>query len=293
MKFLISIIIFIFSINLHAQDLTGTWEGSGNMGTEYVRIILVKSGDSYVGYTYDVGHGHCKTNFLGSFNTANQRLKGKSMGFIEKSGMHTQSAYNLKYTASGNHHYLNGNWWPKSAAVKILSLGIPGAVNLRRTSLNTDTTVFMLKYLNKLPVDSLDGTDYIPVIQVGKQDSIKASIVAVKQSRLADTIQTVTVPAETIKIKLYDNGVEDGDSVSVLYNEMPVVMNKVVSVKAIELELQLNKEALHHTITLVAHNLGAIPPNTSTVVIEAGSQIYRIFASADYTRNAVIIIKRE
>ena len=45
-------------------------------------------------------------------------------------------------------------------------------------------------------------------------------------------------------------------------------------------------------LTLVAENLGSIPPNTGLLIIQDGSQRYQIRFSADMQTNASVIIKK-
>jgi hypothetical protein len=42
---------------------------------------------------------------------------------------------------------------------------------------------------------------------------------------------------------------------------------------------------------MVAENLGSIPPNTSVMVITAGSQRYEVFISSNEQRNAKVVVK--
>jgi hypothetical protein len=291
MKISIIFNLMLLAHCLSAQDLTGTWEGSGTMGTKYVKLVIIKTGANYSGYTYDEGMGYCKANFLGTFDSSSKKLKGKGMGFIEIKGLHIQSVYNLNYFFTNGTHFLRGNAWPKSVATKILNFGMPITITLSKTSDKTDTTDFIRQQLAKIKMQPDESNTDSVLNAISALDQIGETILAVKQSREADTLQTIVISEKKIKIKLFDNGVTDGDSVSVLYNDVPVVINMAVSAKALEFELTLNDKIKYHTITLVAHNLGSIPPNTATVLIEAGGKNYRINASSDYKKNAVIVIK--
>ena len=91
-------LLFAYTLAANAQNLSGTWVGGG--GGTSVRIVLVKSGIEYVGYTYDKdAMGFCHTNFTAAFDSANKKFKGRSTGFIDHSFMHAQTNYNLRYTA--------------------------------------------------------------------------------------------------------------------------------------------------------------------------------------------------
>ena len=80
------LLVLLFPLNIYCQDLTGTWIGREG-GASYLKLVVVQIKDSCFGYTYDEGPGFCKANFAGKFDRANQKLKGKGVGFIEKSAV--------------------------------------------------------------------------------------------------------------------------------------------------------------------------------------------------------------
>jgi hypothetical protein len=45
----------------------------------------------------------------------------------------------------------------------------------------------------------------------------------------------------------------------------------------------------HHELIMVAENLGSIPPNTSLMVITAGTKRYQVFISSNEQKNAKVI----
>lgn len=289
MKFYFFIATLFFFGKLSAQDLTGTWEGKGSMGVPYVKMVIVKVGDSYIGYSYDEGGGgYCKANFLGQFDEQSQKLKGKGQGMIEKRGPHGQAQFSLKYSSSGGVHYLRGNVTPKTAVAKVLSMGIPQSVDLKRTSRTFDTTAYMRTYLSEPEKTIIEIRDDTVANTVSEEEK---EIITSKQERRADTISTIQTSAKKLKIKIIDNGVVDNDSVSVLFDDQLVATKIKVMAVAFVVEIELDDIKKMHTITLVAHNLGSIPPNTALLLIMAGDKEYKLSASSDFTKNAVIVIK--
>lgn len=294
MKFSFIIFLFSFSLNAYTQDLTGTWTGYGGMGADIEQLVVIKAGNEYIGYTFDNDRngGYCRANFRGSFDSSGQRLKGKGVSFIERSFSHVLCIYNLKYSFENGVHYLRGNAWPKSMATRVLSFGLPVAVTLTRKSTQTDTTEFVKKYLAERKITPVKQEPAVLPEATDTATAIIETILTAKETRTADTLEVITTPEQKIKIKIFDNGVVDGDSVSIFYNDNPLVINKIVSDKPAVYEIALDLKAASHSITLVANNLGRIPPNTATLIIEAGDKNYRIDASSDFKKNAVIIINR-
>ncbi len=103
----------------------------------------------------------------------------------------------------------------------------------------------------------------------------------------------ITVTENKINLKMYDNGVVDGDTITVYYNGKLIVNKQKLSEKPIDINLTLDENAISHEITLFAENLGGIPPNTALIVVTAGKKRYELRSSADLTKNAVLIFKYE
>lgn len=99
----------------------------------------------------------------------------------------------------------------------------------------------------------------------------------------------ITVGVKTINLKVYDNAIIDGDTVSIYYNGKLLVNKKLLTVNAINIDLELDENQTRHEIILFAENLGSIPPNTALIVITAGEKRYELFASASLEENAVLV----
>ncbi len=294
MKIYQTFFLLLLAFPLRSQDLSGTWEGTGGSGAPYLRLVIIKTTDGYVGYTYDVDRsGYCKADFEGRFDAPSNKLKGKGTGFIERTFNHILCNYNLTYSKSGGVHYLDGITTPKSVTAKIFTLGMPtGNVHLTRVSTSIDTTELMLKEIVKTqPLADVKPAEIIaapPAPALTPEDSV----LALRNTRSDDTLSVIAVTNNNILLKIFDNGITDGDSISILYNNKLLVARIGVSGKIMEIPVELDVNNISHTITLVAHNLGTIPPNTATIIIETGEKKYTLAASTDFRKNATIIIKR-
>ncbi|RYY91762.1 MAG: hypothetical protein EOO11_22245 [Chitinophagaceae bacterium] len=94
-----------------------------------------------------------------------------------------------------------------------------------------------------------------------------------------------------IRVRVFDNGLPDGDTVSILHNNEVVASRILVAVKSFEFTVAVSEGDPLHEITLIAHNVGSIPPNTASIIVEAGDERHRLTASTDLKRNAVIRIR--
>ena len=109
-------------------------------------------------------------------------------------------------------------------------------------------------------------------------------------SRENPVVKTIVTEATTMLIELYDNGQVDGDTVSIYHNNKLVVSHAGLSEKPVTLRIKVDSENPHHELTMVADNLGSIPPNTSLMVITAGKKRYEVFISSSEQKNARLLI---
>ena len=95
-------------------------------------------------------------------------------------------------------------------------------------------------------------------------------------------------------LTLYDNGVVDGDTVSVLLNGKVIMPMEGLSTKAINKTIYLTPQMGDSLVLIMyAENLGSIPPNTGLLVVHDGEDTYYISFSGDLKKNAAIILKRK
>ncbi|HEY0434693.1 MAG TPA: hypothetical protein VGC95_12535 [Chitinophagaceae bacterium] len=126
-----------------------------------------------------------------------------------------------------------------------------------------------------------------------------AAIVSAKElptiveSRKTETIETLTFSADSLVLSLYDNGIVDGDTVSVFLNGEPVIARQMLKASATKKTIYLSPAADSVQLVLFAENLGTIPPNTGLLTIRDGDQVYQVRFSADLQKNASVILRRK
>jgi hypothetical protein len=62
-----------------------------------------------------------------------------------------------------------------------------------------------------------------------------------------------------------------------------------LSQKPLTVRIAVDNDHPHHELIMVAENLGSIPPNTSLMIITAGSKRYQVFISSTEQKNAKVI----
>lgn len=124
--------------------------------------------------------------------------------------------------------------------------------------------------------------------------SSKKSVEELLSGRKIETIRTIDIVKDTLIFSLFDNGVVDGDTVSVLLNGK-VIMSKVgLLTRAYNDTVYLTPEMGDSiNIILFAENLGTIAPNTGLLVVRDGGIDHEIRFSGDLKKNSAIILKRK
>ena len=105
--------------------------------------------------------------------------------------------------------------------------------------------------------------------------------------------QTLDVVSDSLVLRFYDNGVVDGDVISVYVSGEAIVSNAKLLEAATRKTVQLPAGVDSVELLLVAETLGSIPPNTGLLVVQDGSARYDVRFSADLQTNASIIFRKK
>jgi hypothetical protein len=145
----------------------------------------------------------------------------------------------------------------------------------------------------KTPSETREKTPTIPTIKspVIKQGRpIFPPPPTVLATRTNPLIKQLETEAGEIRLDLYDNGEIDGDTVSIYHNNVLLVSHARLSEKPITFRIDVNAANPYHELVMVAENLGSIPPNTSVMIITAGSKRYEVFISSTEQKNAKVVL---
>ena len=139
--------------------------------------------------------------------------------------------------------------------------------------------------------------DLVRKQKVEEQDKIqKANPTAAAEidKRKIETIRTVEISQDSLVFSLYDPGVVDGDTVTVLINGKVIMPRVGLLATAINKTIYLTPEMGDSIkVVMYAENLGSIPPNTGLLVIREAKRIYEIRFSGDLQKNSAIILVRK
>jgi hypothetical protein len=133
-----------------------------------------------------------------------------------------------------------------------------------------------------------------------KKELIKPSPIV---SKKADAIETkfaerkkivlVEIPlADSIEMNFYDNAEVDGDSISLFLDNKLLLQHIRLSNKPFTVKLTKEQLTENTEITMVAENLGSIPPNTSFMVAYVNGKRYEATLSSNEQSSAVIRFRK-
>lgn len=113
-------------------------------------------------------------------------------------------------------------------------------------------------------------------------------------SRVSIPSETIFFKADSLSLALYDNGEVDGDTVSVIINDVMFIEKQGLKSSAFRKTFYVPAdESDSLLVVLYAENLGKYPPNTGLLQIKDGNDIYYVRFNADLNRNAAIVLRRK
>ena len=280
MRFFLFISLTLITGSLLAQSFTGVWGGkrtqvSGGCFPEYNLELHITyfNNNSFLGnaYSFIDQKQFTKINFTGRYNPTTKRMviieNAVLQYTVPGSCIPCIKTYDLTWSKNGNEESLLGDW--KGHEMGNSNTCLPGNITLTR------------KVEPTFPVEVYQSDS---LAELQKKLKLK--------SREKETVQTLVLDSPNIKIELYDDGVIDNDTVTVLLNGTLLLYQKRLSDKP----LTLNITAFHnqeYELMMYADNLGSIPPNTALMVITAGKKRYELRISSSEQKTATVKFRLE
>lgn len=143
------------------------------------------------------------------------------------------------------------------------------------------------------PLQKAEKTKELPVTTTPAP--VKAPTIEEKFfSREKIFIKEIPVTGDSIEIRFYDNAEIDGDSISLFLNNELLFRHVRLTGNAYSIKLSVNTLKETNELTMVAENLGTIPPNTSYMVAIVNGQRFEAFLSSTEGSSAMIrLTKRQ
>jgi len=101
---------------------------------------------------------------------------------------------------------------------------------------------------------------------------------------------TIEVNSNYLELEIFDFGKQDGDTISLILNDKPILVEHLLTLKHFKLKIKL-EQGRTHKLVLLAHNLGKLPPNTAKVIINDGVIKKTIRLSSNMNESDIIYLK--
>jgi len=108
------------------------------------------------------------------------------------------------------------------------------------------------------------------------------NVPALLNNRTVKTGKRVIINNETLNITVWDDGYEDGDTISLFFNGEWLLREHGLKNKPHKITIKIDRNADNYLI-LYAHNEGTRPPNTAALTIQDGKSTKRIALSSGLT----------
>ena len=304
-------LLLLFASKLSAQHIGGLYSGTlVNDTTKMIQkyeLALNEYRDKIWGYSYTTFIAN-DTFYYGIKKVTGYRKNGELIiedekmlqnNFPESPAKKVKRTNVIKLVDQDTLRSVDGTWHTNRTKIYY---AVSGSLDLKRTTDSSSSPLIShLKELNIIVEPNYAATE---VKLKQKEDKVKIKveekplkIEAEKplplpyHQRSEKTIQTVDVVSDSLILSLYDNGVIDGDSISVYLNNENIIASTKLTANATKKTIAVNKSG-EIKLLLVAENLGTIPPNTGLLVIRDGDKTYQVNFSADMQTNAAIILRR-
>ncbi|MFY7840143.1 MAG: hypothetical protein ACOVP7_07695 [Lacibacter sp.] len=298
MKFVTTLCLLLMAVAAAGQDVSGLWRGrftsnqplqlSANYKYE---LLLFQEGNKLTGYSYSTlldGNFYAVCEIKGTLFEGYMVVTETKTIYENPPGDNNNfQTHILFFNADGKE--ATGDW--KQANKRATQLFEDAGKTFLKKEQDPSKSG-LLKILEQKNAVVIAPSAPAPHQQPAEatilnRDSLKLS------ARPLNILQTISVTADSISIELYDDGLIDGDSVSVFSNNSVLLSKVALTDKGLKQHIAAPFQNEELLISLYAENQGTIPPNTGVLVIRADDKRYEIRFTSDTKQSAAVRIKRQ
>jgi hypothetical protein len=242
--------------------------------------------------------------FIGSTCTYSQQLNGIWKGTLTQQPGGCFPIYNVELQVNIINNQVSGFCYHYSDITNYVKKNYSGIYNAATQTLNIQEQRVMTFHIPNECIPciryftlaySKDGTeemlsgDWGGMVMNGNDACTPGKIVLHRSAESEfDHIKEINVDSGTIKLEFYDNGIIDGDSITVTLNNKVLLRHQRLGLKPITVEVKVDPAHPEQEITMVAENLGTIPPNTALLIVTAGTKKYELSLASNGKKNAQV-----
>lgn len=322
-----SLIVILFVLatqQLIAQPISGVWRGKVSRGMKQysLELKLIRYGDSLTGTSYY----YSGSNFARFAVKGIMTLDGDAIWWdkdlLEEKGRHIMIPNQTPYMFAADFNCPGGD------ILKLDGTGErkedpgnekPAEVHLNKVEKpvfedNWDVVIENYpQYVgNPRKIREVERQQYrpykpsaptVPARDVAKQQPPRAipeeklitpsvpepTIIDMFNERKKVLVSEIPVTGDSILLRFYDNAEIDGDSISLFLNGKMMFQHVLLKAEPLEMWLNIKELGPENELTMVAENLGSIPPNTSLMITYCNGIRYE--AKLESTEHSSAMIK--
>lgn len=299
-------LISFFSFKASAQTVTGEWYGvgkvkkAGDYNSYLSEMVLRQKGNKVYGeYNYFYRSAEIKTKLSGTYDPRFKLLELKArpiLNFLARNengadcpmeGSFTLKVVNGKKTLAGQFNPTYEYRITCPAIDVTFTKAGPKKEQTKKTVIENDED-------EEPPVQPEPMKNPVAPAQ---RDSVSKPMTAEQQAlanltkRTFEVSPVIEVESDTLKVSIYDNGEVDNDTISVFINRQLIKHRQMLSNQPFSFIVPLDSTVKE--ISMLAENLGKIPPNTALAIIYAGHQRFELNLTSTLEKNAAIRFKRK
>jgi hypothetical protein len=290
MKRMLLLCCLLSSLATTAQTVAGLWRGRFTSNDPLQRttsykyeLLLFQDGNKLTGYSYSTlidGQYYGVCEVTGTVFTDYFVVTEKKTVYQNPPGDGGVLQSHILFFNAGQQE-ASGEW--KQANKRATQLFVEEGKTFMKKEEDPSTSGLIKVLERNKVIESANTTAPKPTLN---QDSIKLA------SREKNIVRVIETSADSISIELYDDGLIDGDSVSVFLNQSILVTKVALSDKGLKKTLSLTTDE-PTILTLFAENEGTVPPNTGVLIIRDADKRYEIRFTSDTRKSAAIEIRRK
>ena len=310
------------TLSVHAQQITGIW--SGKINKKRAEIKFVQKGDSITGtsYYYESGKNYLRYSIKGYFDPNNNSVVWWDDQLLWDEGRSAKEVALLSVAdfncPDGDKMMLDGTTTPKENHVttgdllltKTISTSFPDewdfVIDHYIEGTNDPEIIDSVELIARTPKKKrreIEEPKKMPkevvTAPIFSEPDPQVAIVEHKKKMeetftIRKKVFTTEIPLEgdSIELRFFDNVQIDGDSITLFLNDKLIFTHIRLTEKAFVVKLPVKELNDTNELTMVAENLGAIPPNTAYMVAIVGDKRYEVNLSSTEETSGMIRLRK-
>ena len=316
--------LLLLPLQLFSQDLSGIWVGTIAASQTQMPFELAINQDM-------TGYSMITFTFKGKEKTAVKKitLNRKDSVFtisddkviynnFETKSRSIKTYCDLSLTMDDTIMVLSGQFHTRTRDLRAGDQDLAtGTITLRKQSRQAQTKLIgkldSLKLSSTLVFSSPKAiTNENPVVTVNEKEAptavaspakditpakVEPKIIAPAAEvalRRTEVIRTVDFKSDSLTLILFDNGIIDGDTVSVVLNDEVIIPKLGLTEQSYRKVIKIppgSGDSMR--LVIYAENLGTIPPNSGMLIIEDGSERHEVFFEGDLKKSPAVTLRRK